>query len=83
MEMPAVSAHWLSERMSSINFKEAYFHILIAKSGPHKYLRLIIAGYVYQFLAFSSKLALVFLVFTHVLGVVVNYPHHGKVQRQS
>ena len=81
METPASIAAAMrpGDWATSIDLKDAYFHILIAPSS-RKYLRFVVNGTVYQFRALPFGLAPAPQVFTKVMGAVVNYAHRRGIR---
>ena len=66
------------EFTTSIDLKDAYFHIPIARKSQ-KYLRFVVMGKVYQFCALPFGIAPAPLVFTRVMGVVAAYAHRQGI----
>ena len=62
------------EWTTSINLKEAYFHIMIAKRS-RKYLCFMIGDKFYQFRALSFRLSTAPLVFTRVMNIIATHAH--------
>ena len=81
METPAsiAAAMRLGDWATSIDLKDAYFHIMIAPSS-RKFLRFVVNGTVYQFRALPFGLASAPQVFTKVMGAVVNYAHRRGIR---
>ena len=63
---------------TSVDLKDAYFHIPIKKSA-RKYLRFTCDGRVFQFRAMPFGLTTAPLVFTKLLQVVVSYLHSRSI----
>ena len=58
----------------SIDLKDAYFHILIAKQS-RRYLQFVINDKVFQFRALPFGLSTTPLIFTRVMNVIVAHVH--------
>ena len=67
------------EYTTSIDLKDAYFHIPIARSS-RKYLRFVVQGKAYQFKALPFGLAPAPLVFTKVMESVAAYVHRKGIR---
>ena len=67
------------EWTTSIDLKDAYFHVPIAKS-LRKYLCFVVNDKVYQFVALPFGLALAPFVFTKIMGAVAAFVHIQGVQ---
>ena len=63
---------------TSVDLKDAYFHIPIASSS-RKYLRFVIDGKTYQFRALPFGLSPAPRVFTRIMSVIADYAHRRGV----
>ena len=81
METPASIAAAMrpGEWTTSIDLKDAYFHIPMARSS-RKFLRFVVNGVVYQFAALPFGLSPAPLVFTRVMGVIASYAHRRGIR---
>ena len=81
METPAtiMAAMRQGDWTTSIDLKDAYFHIPVAKRS-RKYLRFVVNGKAYQFRALPFGLASAPLVFTRVMNEVAAYAHRQGVR---
>ena len=81
METPASIAAAMrpGDWATSIDLKDAYFHIPMARSS-RKYLRFVVDGVTYQFVALPFGLSPAPMVFTRVMGVVTSYAHRRAIR---
>ena len=81
METPASIAAAMrpGEWTTSIDLKDAYFHVPMALSS-RKFLRFVVEGTTYQFRALPFGLSPAPMVFTRVMGIVTSYAHRRAIR---